>query len=74
VQSEVGDVLFAVANLARHVKTDAETALRQTNAKFERRFHYIEQALDAAGKKLGEATLAEMDALWDEAKSKEDCR
>ena len=71
VQEEVGDVLFAVANLARHVKADAETALRQTNVKFERRFRYIEQALEKSGKKLGEASLAEMDALWDEAKTLE---
>jgi ATP diphosphatase len=68
VAAEIGDVLFAVANLARHVKTDPETALRGCNAKFERRFHHIERELERRGKKLGEATLMEMDALWDEAK------
>ncbi len=71
VASEVGDVLFAVANLARHAKTDPEAALRQTNAKFERRFRYIEEQLAARGKVLGQASLEEMDALWDEAKTLE---
>ena len=71
VASEIGDVLFAVANLARHVRTDAEAALRQTNAKFERRFRYIEERLTAEGKVLGVASLLEMDALWDEAKKQE---
>jgi ATP diphosphatase len=71
VADEVGDVLFAVANLARHARTDAESALRQTNAKFERRFRHIEQRLEAQGKVLGAASLQEMDALWDEAKALE---
>ncbi len=71
VASEIGDVLFSVANLARHAKTDAESALRQTNAKFERRFRHIEERLAAQGKVLGAATLQEMDALWDEAKTLE---
>ncbi len=71
VASEIGDVLFAVANLARHAKTDAESALRQTNAKFERRFRHIEERLAAQGKVLGAATLQEMDTLWDEAKALE---
>ncbi len=71
VASEIGDVLFAVANLARHAKTDAESALRQTNAKFERRFRHIEERLAAQGKVLGEASLREMDELWDEAKALE---
>ena len=71
VAEEVGDVLFAVANLARHARTDAESALRQTNAKFERRFRHIEQRLEAQGKVLGAASLQEMDALWDEAKALE---
>jgi ATP diphosphatase len=71
VASEIGDVLFAVANLARHARTDAEAALRQTNAKFERRFHHIELRLASQGKVLGEASLREMDALWDEAKALE---
>lgn len=68
---ELGDVLFAVANLARHLKLDPEAALRGTNAKFERRFRRIEQALTAEGRTPAESTLAEMDALWDQAKQEE---
>jgi nucleoside triphosphate diphosphatase len=65
---ETGDLLFAVVNLARHVGADPESALRSTNAKFERRFAYIERVLAARGRTLDDATLAEMDALWNEAK------
>lgn len=68
---ELGDVLFAVANLARHLKLDPETALRGTNAKFERRFRQIEIWLAEAGRVPAESTLAEMDALWDRAKAEE---
>jgi len=71
VASEIGDVLFAVANLARHAKADPESALRQTNAKFERRFRHIEEQLMAQGKVFGAVSLQEMDALWDEAKALE---
>jgi nucleoside triphosphate diphosphatase len=70
-QEEVGDLLFAVANLARHLGADPEAALRTANEKFERRFGYIEQALAAAGKTPERSTLAEMDELWNEAKSRE---
>jgi ATP diphosphatase len=69
--SETGDLLFAVVNLARHLGADPEAVLRATNLKFERRFAYIEQALTARGKQPNEATLAEMDALWNEAKAAE---
>jgi ATP diphosphatase len=69
--SEVGDLLFAVVNLARHLGIDPEAALRATNAKFERRFAAIEHALAARGKSPKDASLAEMDALWDEAKAAE---
>jgi len=65
---ETGDLLFALVNLARHVGADPESALRGTNAKFERRFAYIERALAAKGRSLEQATLQEMDALWNEAK------
>jgi ATP diphosphatase len=65
---ETGDLLFALVNLARHVGADPESALRGTNAKFERRFAYIERALAAKGRSLEDATLEEMDALWNEAK------
>ena len=69
--TEVGDLLFAVVNLARHLKTDPEAILRDTNLKFERRFGSIERALAARGKAPQDATLAEMDALWNEAKVSE---
>jgi ATP diphosphatase len=68
VAAETGDLLFALVNLARHAGADPESALRATNAKFQRRFAHIERALAARGIALGEASLAEMDALWDEAK------
>jgi nucleoside triphosphate diphosphatase len=68
---EVGDLLFAAVNLARHLRADPEALLRQTNRKFERRFAAIEAALAARGKSPQDSTLAEMDALWDEAKAAE---
>jgi nucleoside triphosphate diphosphatase len=68
---ETGDLLFVLVNLARHVGVDPDLALRGTNAKFERRFGYVEQTLAAQGRSLEQASLQEMDALWDEAKSKE---
>lgn len=66
---ELGDVLFAVANLARHCKVDPEAALRGTNDKFERRFRHIEHRLAAQGREPVDASLEEMEALWVEAKS-----
>ena len=63
--------MFAAVNLARHLRADPEAVLRQTNQKFERRFAAIEHALAARGKAPADATLAEMDALWDEAKAEE---
>jgi ATP diphosphatase len=69
--AEVGDLLFAAVNLARHLRADPESVLRRTNQKFERRFAAIERALAARGKAPTDATLAEMDALWDEAKARE---
>jgi ATP diphosphatase len=68
VAAEVGDLLFAVVNLARHLDADPETTLRAANRKFERRFASIESALAARGKTPEQSTLAEMDVLWDEAK------
>lgn len=70
-QAEVGDLLFAVVNLARHLDADPEATLRATNQKFIRRFAWIEQALAARGKAPQDSTLAEMDALWDAAKDAE---
>ena len=69
--AEVGDLLFAVVNLARHLDADPEAVLRQTNQKFERRFSAIEHALAAQKKTPQDATLAEMDALWNQAKARE---
>ena len=68
---ETGDLLFALVNLARHIDADPESALRATNAKFERRFAYIERALEAQGRTLEQASLDEMDALWNAAKGEE---
>jgi ATP diphosphatase len=71
IEDEIGDLLFAVVNLARHFDVEPESALRGTNSKFERRFASIERALSAQGKKPQDATLEEMDALWDAAKADE---
>jgi MazG family protein len=68
---ELGDLLFTLANLARHLEVEPETALRSTNAKFERRFRYIERELARRGKSPETSTLEEMDALWNEAKMAE---
>jgi ATP diphosphatase len=71
VSDEIGDLIFALVNLARHLEIDPDAALRGTNAKFERRFAAIEAALAHRGKTPSEASLSEMDALWDEAKAQE---
>jgi nucleoside triphosphate diphosphatase len=71
VAEEIGDLLFAVANLARHAKADPEAAIRQANAKFERRFRFIEDSLARDGRAVGEATLEQMEALWKTAKQTE---
>ena len=68
VAEEFGDLLFAMANLARHLKLDPEDALRGANAKFIRRFKVIEAGLRAGGRSLEEASLEEMEALWQQAK------
>jgi len=71
IREELGDLLFACANLARHAGVDAEQALGQANDKFERRFHGIEQALAAAGRRIEDASLQEMDELWTRIKLEE---
>ncbi|SDJ70769.1 nucleoside triphosphate pyrophosphohydrolase [Pseudomonas indica] len=71
VAEEIGDLLFVVTNLARHLKVDPETALRSANGKFERRFRFIEQALREAGRPIEDCTLEELDTLWSEAKRQE---
>jgi MazG family protein len=68
-QSELGDLLFAVANIARHYGVDPEQAMRDANAKFERRFKFIEQELENIGKNPKSSNLEEMDRLWDQAKA-----
>lgn len=68
VEEEIGDMLFVIANLARHADIEPEAALEGANAKFQRRFRHIEAVLAARGKPLSESTLEEMDALWVEAK------
>ncbi|HXH04678.1 MAG TPA: nucleoside triphosphate pyrophosphohydrolase [Candidatus Competibacteraceae bacterium] len=69
--AELGDLLFAVVNLARHLRADPEQALRDTNRKFERRFQRIEHWLAERGRTPEESTLEEMDALWERAKREE---
>ena len=68
-KDEFGDLLFALVNLGRHLKIDAESALSGTNEKFRTRFHHVEQALEDSGRTLKDATLEEMEELWQQAKS-----
>jgi MazG family protein len=70
VREEVGDLLFAVTNIARHLDAEPEAALKLTNRKFRRRFRHIERGLKGRGRGLSEATLDEMEELWQEAKNK----
>lgn len=70
VENEIGDLLFAVVNLARKASLDAETALQAATDKFVARFNRLEDALQARGKQLGDADLAELDAIWDAIKEK----
>ncbi|OKP77442.1 nucleoside triphosphate pyrophosphohydrolase [Ensifer adhaerens] len=69
VSDELGDLIFAVVNIGRHVGTEPEMALRGTNTKFRRRFAHIERELAAAGETLDEATLERMEELWQAAKA-----
>lgn len=70
IKNEIGDVLFSVVNVSRYLKVDPEDALRGTNRKFERRFQYVEERLRERGRSPEQATLQEMDGLWDEGKGK----
>ncbi len=72
IRSEMGDVLFVMANLARHLGVEPETAMQETNSRFARRFKGVEALAAAAGRSLDEMTLAELDALWNEVKAGED--
>lgn len=71
IADEVGDLLFVVVNVARFLGIDPETALSRSNRKFYRRFRYVESAIKRQGRELKTASLAEMDALWEEAKHKQ---
>ena len=71
MEHELGDVLFSVANLARWIKTPAEDALRQANGRFTKRFQRVEQLLEQQGVKFGQATLDQLDVLWEQAKREE---
>lgn len=71
VKEELGDLLFATANLARHLKVDSESALEGTTARFSRRFRAVEAAAKSAGSSLKDMTLTEMDALWEKAKAEQ---
>jgi len=68
IEDELGDILFVIVNIARFLKVDPEQALRRTNAKFRRRFGYVEQQLAGRGRKLTDSHLEEMEELWQEAK------
>lgn len=70
IEDEIGDLLFAVVNLARKSKLDAETALQSATDKFVRRFNLVEDELKTRGKKLGDVDLVEMDAIWNEIKKR----
>ena len=71
IAEEIGDLLFAVVNLARKLDVEPETALKRTNRKFRQRFKYIEDQLKAKDKRLDQTSLEEMDSLWNEAKATE---
>ena len=71
VEEEIGDLFFVLVNLARYLSVDSESALRRTNRKFRRRFGWLEEQLRRQGRTLDEATLEEMEALWQQAKSLE---
>lgn len=69
IDEEIGDLLFVVVNLARHLDVEPETALKKTNRKFRRRFRFVEDQLKDAGSNTNDATLEEMDSLWEQAKA-----
>jgi ATP diphosphatase len=74
IEEELGDMLFVMANIARHLKLDPETALRKANDKFTRRFAHIERRLAQMGKTPEQSSLEEMDALWDEVRALDKAR
>lgn len=72
VREELGDLLFAVTNIARHLQVEPEAALKLTNRKFRRRFRHIERGLKARGRDINQSTIEEMEELWQEAKARGD--
>lgn len=74
VEDEIGDLFFVMVNIARYLSVDSESALRKTNRKFRRRFGWVEEQLRAQGRTLQEATLDEMEALWQQAKKLEETK
>ena len=70
IQSEIGDIIFVITNIAKFYKVDAEEALRSTNNKFIKRFQYIEQKIEGKGKTLKDCPLEEMERYWQEAKNR----
>jgi len=71
IEEELGDLMFTLVNLCRHLNIDAETSLRKASRKFENRFHYVEESVQAKGQKLKETDLENLDKLWEEAKEKQ---
>jgi nucleoside triphosphate diphosphatase len=71
VEDEIGDLFFVLVNIARYLSVDSESALRRTNRKFRRRFGWMEEQLRRQGRTLEQATLEELETLWQEAKSLE---
>jgi uncharacterized protein YabN with tetrapyrrole methylase and pyrophosphatase domain len=71
LEDEVGDLLFVLVNIARYLALDPESALRKTNRKFRRRFEYLEDKLREQGRKPSDASLDEMELLWQESKQQE---
>ena len=69
-EAEIGDMLFVVVNIARHLGVDSESALKRANRKFRSRFRYVERALSMKGKALADSTLGEMESLWQDAKAR----
>ena len=69
LEEELGDLLFSVVNLSRHIKVNAENALRKSNKKFTKRFQYIEECLEQEDKSINECSLDELEAYWQQAKS-----
>ena len=72
LEEEVGDLFFVLVNIARYLSVDPESALRKTNLKFRRRFGWLEDKLREQGRTLDQATIEEMEALWQQAKSLEE--